>query len=336
MKIVFVDLEDWQINYFKDKIKDQDVEYYKESLKDVQSQSIYDAEVLSIFIFSPITKQTLEKFPKLKLIATRSTGFDFIDLDACKEKGIKVCNVPAYGENTVAEHTFGLILNLTRNIHKAYIRQVLGEFSYEGLMGFDLRGKTLGVVATGKIGCRTIKIAKGFEMNVVAYDAYPNESLQEQYGFKYVSFDELLKTSDIISLHAPLNKHTYHLINKDAIEKMKDGVIIVNTARGPLMDNTALINGLKSGKIGGAGLDVLEGELLIKEEAELSHSLNNLPKEHLELLLENHDLMHRENVLITPHIAYYSKEGTKIILDTTLENIYDYIESRDFKNQVNK
>ncbi len=334
LKIVFFEIEPWEKTYLQERIIGHEVEFYEESINHVESSTIYDAEILCVFISSVFTKDVLDKFPNLKLIACMSTGYDHVDLDECNRRGIVVCNVPAYGDNTVAEHAFGLILNLARNIHKAYIRTRHEEFSYQGLMGMDLQGKTLGVLGTGKIGQHAMRIAKGFGMNIIAYDAYPKDGLDVELGFRYVSFNELLRESDVITIHVPLTQETFHLIDNDAISRMKDGVLIVNTARGAIIDTEALIQGLNSGKIGGAGLDVLEGELLIKEERELTHAISTLPKAQLELLLQDHALMKMPNVIVTPHLAFYSKEALLKILDTTLKNVFDLIENRGFENRV--
>ncbi len=335
MKIVFFDLEDWEIDYLKERIIGHDVKYFKEGIKNTPKKEYKDAEIIGVFVFSPLNKETLDEIPNLKYIMTMSTGFDHVDLEECNKRRIKVCNVPTYGENTVAEHAFGLILNLSRNIHKAYMRTQKDKFSFEGLIGFDLKDKTLGVLGTGKIGRNLIRIAKGFEMNVIAYDPYPNYDISASLGFKYETMDEVLRRSDVISLHVPLNRHTFHLINEETIQKMKPGVLLINTARGSIVDTHALIKALDEGKIGGAGLDVLEGELLIKDEKELIHSLGNLPREQMRLLLENHSLMKKPNVIVTPHLAFYSKEGLQRILNTTLENLFDYIENRGLRNKIN-
>lgn len=335
MKIVFFDLEQWEIDYLKERITDHKVKYFKQGIKDLDPEYYKDAEVLGVFVFSPVNKEVLDKLPDLKFIMTMSTGFDHIDLEECSKRGIKVCNVPAYGENTVAEHAFGLILNLSRNIHKAYVRTQQDNFSFEGLIGFDLKGKTLGVLGAGKIGRNLIRMAKGFEMEVIAFDPFPNYDLCSSLGFTYVSMDELLSKADVVSIHVPLNKHTFHLINKDSIKKMKKGVLIINTSRGAIVDTHALLEGLQSGIIGGAGLDVLEGELLIRDEKEMVHSLGVLPREQMRLLLENHALMKSPNVIVTPHLAFYSKEGLVRILNTTLDNLFDFIEDRGLRNSLN-
>lgn len=335
MKIAFFDLEQWEIDYFKERIKGYDVKYFKEGIKNVPLSEYKDVDIIGVFVFSPVTKEVLDSLPNLKFVMTMSTGFDHIDLEECSKREIKVCNVPSYGENTVAEHAFGLILNLSRNIHKAYVRTLKDKFFFDGLIGFDLKDKTIGVIGAGKIGRNLIRMAKGFDMNVIAYDPFPNYELSSSLGFAYVSFDELLASSDVISIHVPLNRNTFHLINKESINKMKTGALIINTARGAIIDTHALIEGLESGKIGGAGLDVLEGELLIKDEKEMIHALGGLPREQMRLLLENHALMKMPNVIVTPHLAFYSKEGLTRILNTTLDNLFDFIEIRGLRNVIN-
>jgi D-lactate dehydrogenase len=334
MKIVFFELEDWEISYFKERILNEEVEYYKTGIQDTNYESIYSADIIASFIFSKLDKSTLSKFKNLKCIATMSTGYDHIDLEECKLRNIAVCNVPSYGENTVAEHIFGLILNLSRKIYKAYQVTSRGKFSYEGLMGFDLKGKTIGVLGTGKIGLNVIKIAKGFDMNVIAADPFPREYLQAQLGFKYVDFDYLLRNSDVLTINVPLNSYTYHIINRDSIAKMKNTAIIINTARGPIVDTNSLLEALNNGKLGGAGLDVLEGEMLMKEEKAVISTSSTLAREQMATLLQDYALMRLHNVIVTPHLAFYSREAVNRILDSTLDNIYDYIENRGLRNKV--
>jgi D-lactate dehydrogenase len=280
-------------------------------------------EIISIFIYSRINAALLKRLPRLRMIATRSTGYDHIDLDACKKRGIVVCNVPFYGENTVAEHTFALILSLSRNIHRAYMRTIKTDFSLEGLQGFDLKGKTLGVIGAGHIGLHVIKMARGFDMKVLAHDARKNTFLAEVLGFEYTPLNTLLSSSDIVSIHAPYVPGTHHLINRKNIALMKKGALLINTARGGLVDTNALVWALDKGILGGAGLDVLEGEELIKEEHQLLSK--DYSKEMLALLLKNHILLHRENVVITPHIAFDSKEALARIMAETTSNICEFI-----------
>ncbi|HIE36490.1 MAG TPA: hydroxyacid dehydrogenase [Candidatus Omnitrophica bacterium] len=273
-----------------------------------------------------INKEILQKLPKLKLITIRSTGFDHIDLKECKKRKIVVCNVPYYGENTVAEHTFALILSLSRNIHKAYIKTIRHDFSIDDLKGFDLKGKILGVIGAGRIGLHVIRIAKGFGVKVYAYGAYQNKFIAEVLDFKYTSLEELLKKSDIITLHVPYNKSTHHLLNKERIKLIKKGAIIINTSRGAVIDTEALIEAIDKKIISGAGLDVLEGEELIKEEKQLLYDKNKLGI--LGNLVKDHILLSRENVVFTPHIGFYSQEALERILDTTVQNIFTFLSKK--------
>ncbi len=255
-------------------LAEYDLFFHPAPLKPANLPLAKDAEVLSVFIYSRIGQAELEHMPQLKLIATRSTGFDHVDLAVCRERNITVTNVPFYGENTVAEHTFGL---------------------------------------------HVIRMAKGFGMNVLAYDVRQDHFLAEVLDFAYAPLEELLAQADVISLHAPYNARTHHLINRDTLKLAKRGAILINTSRGALVDTAALVWALDEGILAGAGLDVLEGEDLIKEEKQLLAS--NEPAEKLRLLLSNHILRHRENVVITPHSAFNSREALNRILDTTVANI---------------
>lgn len=323
MKIAFFEIEGWEKSYLKKELKNHTLEFYQEPLSLVNVNKIRDFEIVSVFIYSKIDAKVLKKLPQLKLITTRSTGFDHIDLKVCKKKKIMVCNVPFYGENTVAEHTFALILSLSRNIHKSYVRTLRNDFSIEGLKGFDLKGKTLGVIGTGHIGACVIKMAKGFNMNVLAFDIIKNKELAKELDFKYVAFDQVLKNSDIITLHVPYNKQTHHLINKQTIKKIKKGAVLINTARGGIADTESLIWALDQGILSGLGLDVLEGEKLIKEEKQLLYDKKNL--EVLAELVKGHILLAKDNVVFTPHIGFYSEEALVRIIETTIENIKKYL-----------
>ena len=315
MKIAFFDLEGWEEEILRAEFEGHELMLFNDSLQN-HLDELADAEAISVFIHSPVRKEEMERMPKLRIIATRSTGFDHIDLEEAKKRGIVVFNVPAYGQNTVAEFTFALILALTRKLLEAARRVKEGKFTTEGLRGMDLMGKTLGVVGTGRIGRHVIRIAKGFGMNVIAYDAYPNESLSEELGFEYVSFEELLEKSDIITFHVPYLPSTHHMLNQENIGKLKKGVIIINTARGPVIDTEALVKGLKEGIIGGLGLDVLEGERLMNVD-----DAAGLTEEQLRILEENHILLKHDNVIITPHTAFNTHEAVRRILDTTIQNL---------------
>jgi len=304
-------------------LAEYDLRFHPEPVKPENVTLAREAEVLSVFIYSRLGAAELAEMPNLKLIATRSTGFDHIDLAACRSRNITVTNVPFYGENTVAEHTFGLILALSRNIHRAYMRTSRGDFSLDGLMGFDLKGKTIGIVGAGHIGLHVIRMAKGFGMNVLVYDVRQDRFLAEVLDFTYAPLEKLLSQSDVVSLHAPHNSRTHHLIDRDALKLIKRGAILINTSRGGLVDTAALVRALDESVLAGAGLDVLEGEELIKEEKQLLASQESAEK--LRLLLSNHILRHRENVVITPHSAFNSREALNRILDTTIENIQAFI-----------
>jgi D-lactate dehydrogenase len=319
MKVAFFEVKNWETTYFKRKLKSDTLKFFADPLTSENAVEVRDFDALSVFILSKIDAQIIASLPNLKLIATRSTGFDHVDLEACKTRGIVVCNVPSYGENTVAEHTFGLILALSRNICKAYTRSLRYDFTIEGLKGFDLKDKTLGVVGAGRIGLHVIRIAKGFGMNVLAFDVNQNSLLPEVLGFEYVSLEKLLGSSDVITLHVPYNKFTHHLINRDRVKLIKKGALLINTSRGAVVETEALIEALNDGTLEGAGLDVLEGEEVIKEERQLVYDQKNL--EVLSNLVKGHILLSKENVVFTPHIAFYSQEALERILEITIQNI---------------
>ena len=323
MRIAFFEVEYWEEEYLKEKLSGHQLKFSNEKLSLENAAQIKDFDALSVFIYSKIDEQIIQAIPNLKLVTTRSTGFDHIDLDVCKKRGITVCNVPSYGENTVAEHTFALILSLSRNMCKACIRRFEQDFSIEGLEGFDLKGKTIGVVGTGQIGLHVIRIAKGFGMNVVAYDVRQNKLLSEVLEFEYVTLEDLLARSDVITLHVPYMKATHHLMNKDTFKLVKKGAILINTARGSIVDTEALIDALDNKILAGAGLDVFEGEEVIKEEKQLLYDPKNL--EVLASLVKDHILLSKDNVVFTPHIAFYSKEALERILETTVENVAAFI-----------
>lgn len=277
-----------------------------------------DADVVSTFIYSKINARVAKTLPKLRCVATRSTGYDHIDLNYCRDAGIVVQNVPRYGENTVAEHTFALILALSRNFHKLYTKMMTAseEITRTGLIGFDLNGKVLGVVGAGKIGLHVIRIAKGFGMKVLVYSRTKDEFLSELLAFDYVSLDDLLSRSDIISLHVPLTEQTHNLINMDTIERIKPGAILINTARGGVVSSDALIAALDRKILVGAGLDAMEGEELVQQEIDPTSS------EIFAGLGKGLGLVYRDNVVFTPHIGYYSVEALQRILDVTVANIH--------------
>ena len=325
MKAVFFETAPWERRHLTRALSPLklSVRFISDPLTDETHRQAAGASILSVFIYSSITAKLLRRLPSLRLIATRSTGFDHIDVASCRTRRVTVANVPSYGENTVAEHTFALILALSRNIHKAYVKTIKGDFSLEGLQGFDLKGKTLGVVGGGHIGMHVIKMAKGFGMEVLVSDVRKHVFLSEVLDFRYAPLETLLRRSDIVSLHVPYMASTHHLMNRTTFALMKRGGLFINTARVGLVETEALVWALDEGLVGGAGLDVLEGEEFVKEERQLLSK--DFPKEKLATALRNHILLHRENVVITPHIAFDSREALQRILETTVSNITGFL-----------
>ncbi len=285
-----------------------------------------ETEILVVFINSTVTETIIAALPRLKYIVTMSTGFDHIDLETARKKGVVVSNVPTYGENTVAEHTFALILGLTRKLFQSVKRVKEGAFDFEGLRGIDLKDKTLGVIGTGKIGYHVIRIAKGFEMNVVAYDTKPNGTFAKELGYTYASLEDVLSQADILTLHIPLFPATEHLINKDTLKLMKQGSMLVNTARGGLVDPEALLEALNNGTLAGAGLDVLEDENLLQHIEKIMASTD--PATKFKTSLINNLIIDHPNTIVTPHNAFNSTEALQRIIDVTVENIISFREGK--------
>lgn len=325
MKIAFFEIQQGWQEYFRQNLSEHEVTFFDSPLDENSLPSRNDFEIISIFIESQLAPQLISSFPSLKYITVRATGFDNVNIEFAKSKNIQVSNVPAYGSNTVAEYTFGLILSLARKIPQAIYRlKMTDEFSFEDLRGFDLNGKTLGVIGTGKIGSNVIKIAKGFGMKILAMDPYPKEELSKTLEFSYVSLEELLQNSDIVTIHVPLMEQTRHLINKNNIFLMKKGSIIINTSRGAVIDTDALSQALLKEHLAGAALDVLEEEGELKEEAQLL-AQNKIPPKDFQILIEDHVLIHLPNVIITPHMAFYTFEAELSIMETTVKNIQSFI-----------
>ena len=323
MKIHYFSGEAWEEEYVKAKLPNEEITFHNGSLAAFPELSDPEAEVLCTFIESPIGEAEMKRFPALKLIATRSTGYDHIDLAAAKAHGIAVANVPFYGENTVAEFAFALLLALSRRIIDADERVRAGTFSPNGLRGFDLSGKTLGVVGTGHIGAHIIRMASGFGMTVIGFDAFPNADLSHTLNFTYVSLLELLAQSDIITLHVPYNKDTHHLLHKGNMGEIKKGAYLINTARGAVLETDALVEALKSETLAGAALDVLEEEGDLADETALLTKAHPREEE-LRTALENHYLINHPRVIVTPHLAFNTQEAVERILNTTIENIQKF------------
>lgn len=282
----------------------------------------HDTTILGVFVDSCVTKEVIASMPHLEHIVTFSTGYDHIDLAAAKKKKISVSNIPFYGENTVAEHALALILGLSRKLYPSIKRVKEGVYDYHNLQGFDLKDKMVGIIGTGHIGIHAIKMLKGFDVHINAFDAFPNQALAKEYGFSYEPLDQILQQSDIISLHVPLLPSTKHIIDMKAVKKMKPGIHIINTSRGGLIEPAALLFGLQNRIIAGAGLDVLEEESIFKSP-EMILSLND-PKEIRQSLIENAIIDH-PNTIITPHNAFNSIEAMNRIIDTAIDNIKNFI-----------
>lgn len=334
MKIQVFEAEPWECPTFEALQQKHEVQCAEGPLRAGNAGAYSDADIISTFIYSKLGRDVLEQFDNLRMIATRSTGFDHIDLEYCREHNICISNVPTYGQNTVAEHVFGLLLTISHKLDRAVDRTRRGDFTQQGLQGFDLEGKTLGVVGTGDIGRYVIRIATGFNMKVLAYDVAPDEDAARELGFEYADLDALLGRSDIVTLHVPANEKTRHLISDREIGLMKDGAVIINTSRGSVLDIQALVRALADGKIAAAGLDVLPEEPIVREEAELLRSV--FRKEHnLESLLADHIVLRMRNVVVTPHSAFNTREAVRRILDTTVANIQSFLAGEP-RNAVGK
>ena len=291
-----------------------DLEFFDFMLNESTARLAEHCEVVCIFVNDNGSRKVLEKVAALgvKIVALRCAGFNNVDLKAAQELGIQVVRVPAYSPEAVAEHTIGLMMTLNRRIHRAYQRTREANFSLEGLIGFNMHGRTVGVIGTGKIGIAVMRILKGFGMNILAYDPFKNPVVEE-LGGQYVELDELYAKSHVITLHCPATPENYHLLNREAFTKMKDCVMIVNTSRGSLIDTQAAIDALKQRKIGALGMDVYENERDLFFEDKSNEVIQD-------------DIFRRlsscHNVLLTGHQAFLTEEALTNIADVTLSNVY--------------
>lgn len=328
-KIAFFGVKSWEKETIEKEIINLDatgVGIFGEELQD-NIDSAQNFDIVSVFVYSKIDKKVLDQLPHLKMIATRSTGFDHIDSAECKKRKIEICNVPSYGENTVAEYTMALLLAVAKKIVPAHQSVEEGEFSPDGLTGIDIFGKTLGVVGVGRIGKNVIKIAKGFGMKIIAVERNPDPVLAKKLGFKYVSFDDCLKQCDVLTFHVPATPETRHLINMENIKLMKPGSILINTSRGKVVKTEAIVYGLSHNILWGAGLDVTEDEELVESVAMVSSTRPT--KDDLQEVLSYHLLRDRDDVVFTPHNAFNTKEAILRIIKTTIENINSFIKNND-------
>jgi len=316
MNVSFIGIDTSEKNELK---KHFPTAQFADEIKDIRNKN--KVELLSTFIHTKISKKELEELSSLKYIITQSTGYDHIDIAACKKKGMGVYNIPDYGTESVAEYTILLILALLRKLKpsESILQRNINIENIEILRGNELNSKVLGVVGAGRIGAYVIKIAHAFGMKIIAYNRSVIPELVKNYGVKFVSFEQLLKEADIISLHLPLISDTYHIIDKKAISKMKKGTYIVNTARGGLVDIVALAGALETKHIAGAALDVIEAEDLITHENDIIKKEVSADK--IKQAFIGNMLLQKDNVIITPHVAYNTEEATRRITEKTIITI---------------
>lgn len=321
--VAFFDTKSYDRESFN-KFADQNIKirFFENKLNIDTVSMAKNCDAVCVFVNDSVDRQVIEELEKMGVghIALRCSGYNNVDLKAAKGK-ISITRVPSYSPYAIAEHAMGMILTLNRKLHRAYIRTRDHNFSLEGLTGFDLHGKTVGIIGTGKIGCAMADICKGFGMKVLGYDPYPNTN----FCGENCKLDIIFKESDIISLHCPLNKENYRLVNKDSIDKCKDGVFIINTSRGKLVDTADLIAGIKSGKVGAAGLDVYE------EETELffeDYSDEIIHDDTLSTLIS------MPNVIVTSHQAFLTHEALNAIAQVTIQNLKDFFDGKELKNEI--
>ncbi len=336
MIIYFVETENPDQDFFRASLDQHDLRFVGD-LDEVEA----DADAISIFIQSQIDEAFLDAHPNVRCIATRSTATDHIDRAACAARGITVCYVPNYGETTVAEHTFALILALSRRLREVMLKPKNVRFSYEETRGFDLAGRTLGIIGMGRIGQRVASLARAFEMKVIACDVEAPHDVAQSLDFEFVPLETLLARAHIISLHSTISPATYHILNRDTLSRCRRGVIIVNTARGALIDTGALREALENGQVGGAGLDVLQDERVMRATASqiiagdiikhlrsdaTAHDAHDADRLHeLQELMFGDALLARSNVVFTPHVAFNSEEAVGRLRQTTLENLQAFV-----------
>lgn len=303
-----------------------DIEYFDFNLTEQTAKNAVGANAVCIFVNDDANRAVLQELASLniRILALRCAGFNNVDLEAAAELGITVVRVPAYSPEAIAEHAVGMMLSLNRRIHRAYQRTRDANFSLEGLTGFNMHNRTAGIIGTGKIGLATLRILKGFGMKLLAYDPYPNQAVLD-LGAEYVDLATLHANSNVISLHCPLTADNHHLLNETAFSQMKDGVMIINTSRGALVDSAAAINALKQGKIGALGMDVYENERDLFFEDKSNDVIQD-------------DIFRRlsscHNVLFTGHQAFLTEEALISISETTLHNIKDVASGNECVNQI--
>lgn len=329
MRIAFFDTKEYDSTFFNKKNESFgfELKFYKGHLNINNVMLTQKADAVCVFVNDIVNREVIANLAmnKVKLIALRCAGFNNVDLKAAKEYGIKVVRVPAYSPYAVAEHTVALMMGLNRRIPRATWRTRDGNFSLTGLLGFDMHGKTAGIIGTGKIAKILIKILRGFGMQILANDLYPDEQFARENQVQYTDLDTLYKESDVISLHCPLTPETQYLIDDHAVQQMKPGVMLINTSRGQLINTESLIEGLKSKRIGYAGLDVYEEEAGYFYEDKSDRIIDD------DVLAR---LLSFNNVIVTSHQAFFTKEALANIANTTLQNVKDYFDGLEIVNEV--
>lgn len=329
IRIAVFSSKKWVINAFNELNRNFnfDIHFFETRLYEKTAKLAQGFHAVCVFVNDDVNAEVLSILAQheVKLVALRCAGFNNVDVEAAKKSGIGVVRVPEYSPFAVAEHTLGLILTLNRKLHKAYARVRDGNFALDGLMGFDLHDKTIGIIGTGKIGQVFINLLQGFGCKVIAYDKFPKKALKNK-GLEYVELNELYAKSDVISMHCPLNDETHHMIDAPAIEQMKKGVMVVNTSRGALIDTNAIIDGLKSEKVGYLAIDVYEEE----EDLFFEDLSEKVIKDDMFVRLQTFP-----NVLITAHQAFFTKEAIENITETTFNNVKQFIEKGKSENTVN-
>lgn len=334
MKMLLFDFRESEREFFdNNELKDFDITFIAEPLNEMTcltDEQWAETDVVSVFINSSVTKEVIDKFKNLRMVATRSTGYNHIDTEYCKHNNIAVFNVEQYGQSAVAQYTAGLIIALVRNLLPAYLDMQKNFVNHADYEGRNLNNLTIGIIGCGAIGSSVAKIAHLFGMRVLVYSYMKNNEVVDICDF--VPLDELLAESDVITLHIPYTSENYHLFSYEEFSKMKEGAYIINTARGELIDVVALYENLLSGKIKGAALDVLECEYLTFS-GDVVNDIKNCNEKCVTSALITQKLLGLKNVIITPHIAYNTLESVNTLLDTTFNNIRDYIKGMH-TNQV--
>lgn len=325
VKIAFFGVKSWERETIERelvRIDSYGVGIFEEEVQD-KVELAGEYEVISVFIYSKMDKRVLDKLPKLKMVATRSTGTDHIDLDEAKKRGIEVVNVPVYGSETVAEYSMALLLAVAKKIVCGHQAVEDNYFNPEGLTGVDLAGKTLGVIGVGRIGQNMIRYARGFRMKVLGVDGNRLPGLEKKLGFRYTDLENCLKESDFVSLHVPSIAETFHMINRDNIKLMKRGCVLINTSRGTVVESEAIVWALNKGILAGAGLDVVEEEGLLIDDGSMALD-KSVTKDDLREMVSYHLLRDRDDVILTPHNAFNTKEAIERIISTTVNSIGEY------------